>query len=79
LTVAVALPYLKPLTGKTPNRLSRMRDRYMHEKSNLDSTERRALAKVFEEDVFIEGLLNIPPNRRTCPNAQGSGHTFNDQ
>lgn len=41
------------------NRLSRMRDRYIHEKSNLDPSERQALTKVFEEDNFIEGLLNI--------------------
>lgn len=41
------------------NRLSRMRDRYIHERSNLDPSELQALIKVFEEDTFIQGLLNI--------------------
>jgi len=41
------------------NRLNRLRDRYNHEKSNLDHSERQALIKVFEEDAFIEGLLHI--------------------
>jgi hypothetical protein len=41
------------------NRLSRLRDRYTHEASNFTSSERKALSKVFEEDTFIEGLLNI--------------------
>lgn len=43
----------------TYNRLSRLRDRYIHEKPNLETSERRELSKVFEEDVFIEGLLQI--------------------
>jgi hypothetical protein len=41
------------------NRLSRLRERYIREKSYLDPSERQALTKVFEEDTFIEGLLHI--------------------
>lgn len=41
------------------NRLSRLRDRYLKEKPHLTPSEQAALAKVFENDHFIEGLLNI--------------------
>jgi hypothetical protein len=41
------------------NRLNRLRDRYLHEKANLDASQRQAFQKVFEHDTFIEGLLNI--------------------
>jgi len=41
------------------NRLNRLRDRYLNEKPNLTPSELTALAKVFEQDTFIEGLLNI--------------------
>jgi hypothetical protein len=43
------------------NRLSRLRDFYLHEKRNrtLDSIEEQALRKVFEEDRFIEGVLDV--------------------
>jgi hypothetical protein len=42
------------------NRLSRLRDRYLHEKRNrtLDTVEEQALRKVFEADRFIEGMLD---------------------
>lgn len=42
------------------NRLSRLRDRYRHEKRErrLDPVEEQALRKVFEEDPFIEGMLD---------------------
>ena len=42
------------------NRLSRLVDRYHHEKDNrtLDSGEEQALHKVFEDDVFIKGMLD---------------------
>jgi hypothetical protein len=41
------------------NRLSRLRDRYLHEKPNLDPAEAQALRKVFEEDDFIEDMLKV--------------------
>lgn len=41
------------------NRLNRLRDRYLNEKLSLIPSELTALAKVFEQDAFIEGLLNI--------------------
>lgn len=41
------------------NRLNRLRDRYVNEKPNLTPSEKAALTKVFEQDTFIEGLLNI--------------------
>jgi hypothetical protein len=41
------------------NRLSRLRDRYLKDKFSLDLSEQQALAKVFEDDKFIEGMLNI--------------------
>ena len=41
------------------NRLNRLRDRYTHEEPNLDPSERQALQKVFEQDLFIKGLLDI--------------------
>ncbi|HEY9463225.1 MAG TPA: hypothetical protein VIR54_09065 [Vicinamibacterales bacterium] len=40
------------------DRLSRLRDRYLKEKPHLTPTQRLALAKVFEDDRFIEGMLN---------------------
>ena len=42
------------------NRLNRLRDRYLHEKRNrtLDAIEEQALRKVFEEDRFIQGMLD---------------------
>jgi len=42
------------------NRLSRLRGRYLHEKQNgnLEAIEEQALRKVFEEDRFIEGMLD---------------------
>jgi hypothetical protein len=39
--------------------LSRLRERYKLEKDNLDDGERTALKKVFEDDVFMEGLMDI--------------------
>src|SRR5690348_2262987 len=39
------------------NRLNRLRERFLHEKFSLNPSEREALEKVFEKDVFIEGLL----------------------
>ena len=41
------------------NRLNRLRDRYIKEKANLALSEQTALAKVFEDDIFIKCLLNI--------------------
>jgi hypothetical protein len=43
----------------TYNRLNRLRERYKKERANLSPSEQTALAKVFEQDNFIEGLLNI--------------------
>lgn len=40
------------------NRLSRLRDRYKKEKPNLTASEKKPLAKVFEDDKFIETLLD---------------------
>jgi hypothetical protein len=42
------------------NRLSRLRERYLHEKRNrnFDAIEEQALRKVFEEDRFIKGMLD---------------------
>ncbi len=43
------------------NRLSRLRDRYLHEKDNrqLDPVEEQALRKVFEEDTLIKDMLKV--------------------
>ena len=41
------------------NRLARLRDRYIAEKDDLSLFERKALSKVFEKDVFIQGMLNV--------------------
>jgi len=40
-------------------RLARLKDRYEFEKRNLSPPERRALSKVFDNDVFTVGMLNI--------------------
>ena len=39
--------------------LGRLRDRYLWEKENLTTSEIAPLRKVFEEDVFIKGLMDI--------------------
>lgn len=54
------------------NRLSRLRDRYIKEKPYLTPSQQAALAKVFENDHFIEGLLDIRQigehvHKRTTP------------
>ena len=43
------------------SRLARLRDRFSAEaeKGNLDPAALRALAKVFENDVFIRGMMNL--------------------
>jgi hypothetical protein len=44
------------------DRLNRLRDRYWHEAyraRSLNSTEREALQKVFEENAFIEGMCKL--------------------
>jgi len=41
------------------NRLNRLRGRYDAEKKKLDSAERDALQKVFEEDNFIANMLIV--------------------
>jgi hypothetical protein len=41
------------------NRLSRLKDRYIHEEAELDQSEREALEKVFRHDNFIDGLIDI--------------------
>ncbi len=38
-------------------RLGRLKDRYLLERGNLTRSERRALSKVFEDDGFIDGLI----------------------
>lgn len=42
-------------------RLHRLRERFMveKEKKNLNASARAALSKVFEDDTFIEGMMNI--------------------
>ena len=40
-------------------RLNRLRERYCHEKPNLDDFECQALEKVFENDTLIAGLVDI--------------------
>lgn len=40
-------------------RFARLRGRYMKEKPNLDKPERKALSKVFEEDTFTKGMMDI--------------------
>jgi hypothetical protein len=39
--------------------LGRLRDRYIHEKSNLTPAEQAPLRKVFEDDVFIKGMMEL--------------------
>jgi hypothetical protein len=39
--------------------LGRMRDRYRHERGGLALGEQTALKKVFENDAFIEGLMDF--------------------
>jgi hypothetical protein len=41
------------------NRLSRLKDRYLHEEAELDRSEREALQKVFRGDTLIDGLIDI--------------------
>ena len=41
------------------NRLARLRDRYINEKSHLHRAELDALSKVFEHDSFTDGMINI--------------------
>src|SRR5690349_1248768 len=41
------------------NRLSRLKDRYLHEEAELDLSEREALEKVFRGDNLIDGLIDI--------------------
>ena len=40
-------------------RLARLRDRYMKEKPQLTRAELEALSKVFEQDTFTEGMMDI--------------------
>jgi hypothetical protein len=40
-------------------RLSRLRDRYLKEREALAPSERNALMKVFEQDTFIEGMMDM--------------------
>ena len=54
-----AAPYNSADYQDAYNRLNRLRERYIKEKSSLDPSEQQALAKVFEDDRFIEGMLNI--------------------
>jgi len=39
--------------------LGRLRERYLHEKEHLIPEQRAALQKVFEDDVFIAGMMAI--------------------
>jgi hypothetical protein len=39
--------------------LGRLRDRYLHEKKDLTPKQQAALQKVFEDDVFIAGMMAI--------------------
>jgi hypothetical protein len=39
--------------------LGRLRDRYLHEKGELTSAQRAARQKVFENDTFIEGMMEL--------------------
>jgi hypothetical protein len=39
--------------------LGRLRDRYVHERETSTSEERLALEKVFENDTFIEGMMEV--------------------
>lgn len=39
--------------------LGRLRDRYKHEKGGLTADQRAALEKVFENDPFIEGMMEF--------------------
>jgi hypothetical protein len=40
------------------NRLARLRDRYVAERADLAPTQLQALSKVFDKDVFIQGMLD---------------------
>ena len=40
------------------NRLSRLKDRYLHEEAELYKSEREALENVFRHDNFIDGLIH---------------------
>jgi hypothetical protein len=39
--------------------LGRVRERFLHEKKNLAPAQQAALQKVFEEDVFIKGMMAL--------------------
>lgn len=39
--------------------LGRLRERYKHEKAGLTADQQEALEKVFENDTFIEGLMEF--------------------
>ncbi len=57
-TYLATQPYDTAVCKDAYNRLSRLRDRYVSEKERLDPSERAALAKVFEDDPFIEGMMD---------------------
>ena len=57
-TYLVTQPYDPAVCKDAYNRLSRLRDRYVSEKARLGPSERAALAKVFEDDPFIEGMMD---------------------
>lgn len=39
--------------------LGRLRERFLHEKKNLTPAQQAALQKVFEDDVFIKGMMEF--------------------
>ena len=39
--------------------LGRLRERFLHEKTNLTPAQQAALQKVFEDDVFIKGMMEF--------------------
>jgi hypothetical protein len=39
--------------------LGRLRDRYLHEEKNLAPSQQAALSKVFDNDTFIEGMMDF--------------------
>jgi hypothetical protein len=57
----VTTPYNAADCQDTYNRLSRLRDRYLHEveEKSLTPVQHTALRKVFEEDGFIQGMLEM--------------------
>lgn len=40
-------------------RLARVRERYLKEKTVLAASEQRALAKVFDDDTFFQGMMDL--------------------